>query len=452
MLYPVIPRHCGDRLREVASQTRVGRIVSLALATAALFPVGIWAQAANVNDTMLTRLTAEAIAASPSLEQSRALARAAASRVRPAGALPDPTVAAGVMNLTLPRFAFREHEMTQVTVELSQELPWPGTLGARTAAARARARGSQAELAARRREVIVQTAELYYRLRYVVTARATLQRQRDLLAAGVEISTARYATTTAPQSDPLQARVALARLDTEAADLVAQETELRAQLRALRNVSGLDSLSIESIRPEQVPSDVHLSSAIPTEKSADSLGPDSLPHHPRLRARQAEMESAEQMVRVEQLGARPDFTFMTQYGARPLGSDFFSAFVGVRIPLYAGRKQHRLADAARAEADAARAALAEERAALTEEIRTTVALIRSEAVRLRLLTGQVVPASQATVDATLRSYRVGQIEFLTVLAAEDALYRARLDAARVAADHLTHLVMLEQLVTPEEDS
>jgi outer membrane protein TolC len=424
--------------------------VPLVLATAALFPAGIWAQAGSVNDTVLARLTAEAIAASPSLEQSRALARAAASRVRPAGALPDPTLAAGVMNLTLPRFAFREHEMTQVTVELSQELPWPGTLGARTAAARARARGSQAETAARRREIIVQTAELYYRLRYAVTARATLQRQRDLLATGVEISTARYATTTAPQTDPLQARVALARLDTEAAALVAQETELREQLSALRNVSGLDSLPIEPIRPEQVPSAVHLSSAIATEKSADSPGPDSLPDHPRLGARRAQIESAEQTIRVEQLGARPDFTFMTQYGARPLGADFFSAFVGVRIPLYAGRKQLRLADVARAEAEASRAALAEEQANLAEEIRTLRAQIRAGATRLRLLTEQVVPAAQATVDASLRVYRVGKVEFLTVLAAEDALYRAELDAVRAAAEHLTHFVMLEQLLAPEE--
>jgi outer membrane protein TolC len=143
---------------------------------------------------------------------------------------------------------------------------------------------------------------------------------------------------------------------------------------------------------------------------------------------------------------------MTRYGARPIASDFFSAFIGLRLPLYAGRKQHRLADAARAELEASRAALVEERAALEEKIQTTLAQIRSGAARLRLLTGQVVPASQATVDATLRSYRVGQVEFLTVLAAEDALYRARLDAARVAADHLTHLVMLEQLVTPEDDS
>ena len=425
---------------------RLHLVPSLTVLAAVVLPGLLKAQEPLASDTLLTRLTAEAIAGNPSLGASRAMARAAAARVRPAGALPDPMLSVGVMNLTLPRFAFRESDFTEVDVELSQEFPWPGTLGARTAVARAQARGSGAEVAARRRTVVIRTAEIYYRLRYVVTARATLIQQRELLVAGVDISTARYAATSSPQSDPLQARVALARLDTEEADLQAEDAGLRARLKALRNATGPDALTVQPIRPELI---TETSGAtVPVDLSAKDSGPE----HPRLMARKAAITAAEQVIRVEQLGGRPDFTIMTRYGARPLGSDFFSALVGFRIPLYTGRKQHRLADAARAEADAARAALAEERAALAEEVQTTLVRIRSEAARLRLLTGQVVPASQATVDATLRSYRVGQIEFLTVLAAEDALYRARLDAARVAAEHLTHLVMLEQLVTPEDDS
>jgi outer membrane protein TolC len=56
-----------------------------------------------------------------------------------------------------------------------------------------------------------------------------------------------------------------------------------------------------------------------------------------------------------------------------------------------------------------------------------------------------------TTEAALRSYRVGQVDFLNVLAVEDALYRARLDAAQVAAEHLTHLVMLQQLLAQGDD-
>ena len=423
---------------------RARLLVTILIATMAggLRAGSLWAQEA---DTLLARLTAEAVAANPSLQARRAIARAAQARVRPAGALPDPMFSAGVMNLTLPRFAFRESDFTEVDLELSQEFPWPGTLGARTARARAEWNARSSDIESRRREIVVRTAELYYRLRYVVTARATLQQQRRLLATAVEIATARYATTSAPQSDPLQARVAMARLDAEDAGLAEQQARLGAELKALRNVRGSERLTIQLINPEDVPLRRH--EAHPSEVITDSF-----PAHPRVEARRAAVEAAERSVRVEQLGARPDFSITTRYGAQPLGADFFSAFIGIRVPLWAGRKQNRLADAARADADAARADLAEETAALQAEVEAAQAAVASGEHRLRLLTRQVVPSAQATVEAVLRSYRSAQAPFLNVLAAEDSFYRAQLDAARVAAEHLTHLVMLEQLLSPEVES
>src|SRR4051794_14973569 len=117
---------------------------TLLIATATLIvgttPFRLSAQELPASDTVLARLTRQALAANPSLEASRAMARAAVSRIRPAGALPDPMLTAGVMDLTLPRFAFYASDFTEVDVELSQEFPWPGSLGARTEAARADAR------------------------------------------------------------------------------------------------------------------------------------------------------------------------------------------------------------------------------------------------------------------------------------------------------------------------
>ncbi len=49
----------------------------------------------------------------------------------------------------------------------------------------------------------------------------------------------------------------------------------------------------------------------------------------------------------------------------------------------------------------------------------------------------------------LRSYQVGRAEFLTLLSVEDARYRAELEAAAVAADYQTQLVMLRQLTAEE---
>jgi outer membrane protein, heavy metal efflux system len=417
------------------------RVAIIALATAGGTP--LMAQVGQ-DDTTLARLTAEAIAANPSLEASRAMARGAASRIRPAGALPDPVLSVGVMNLVLPRFAFRESDFTEVDLEISQELPWPGTLGARMQVARAEARRAGANVAARRREIVVRTAELYYRLRYVLTARATLQRQRRLLTTAVEVATARYATTSAPQSDPLQARVAVARLNAEDADLAEQQARVGAELKAIRNVRGSERVTIELIKPESIPVTLH------GGQRDVPLMMDSLPEHPRLTARRAAVEAADRTVRAEQLSARPDFNITTRYGARPLGSDFFSAFVGIRLPLWAGRKQSRQADAARADAEAARGDLAAETAALEADLQTARAAVASGEIRLQLLTSQVIPSAWATIEAVLRSYRVGQAPFLNVLAAEDSFYRAELEAAMVAAEHLTHLVILEQLLLSED--
>lgn len=415
--------------------------IRMAAAAVAVMFLPLGSEAQVVSDTLLARLTAEAVAANPSLQARRASARAAAQRIGPAGALSDPMLSVGVMDLTLPRFAFRESDFTEVDLEVSQDFPWPGSLGARSQVARAHARRATADVAARRREIVLRTAEVYYRLRYIVTARASLQRQRGLLATAVEIATARYASTSAPQSDPLQARVAVARLDAEDADWAEQQARSGAELKALRNVRGTESLTLELIRPETVPLGPH------GGHLGAALTPDSLPGHPRLTARRASVEAAERTARVEQLAARPDFNITTRYGARPLGSDFFSAFLGLRVPLWGGK---RLAGAARADAEAARAELAEETVALEAELEAAHAAVGGGETRLRLLTTQVIPSAWATVEAVLRSYRVGQAPFLNVLAAEDSFYRAGLEAAMVAAEHLTHLVMLEQLLLTED--
>jgi outer membrane protein TolC len=236
----------------------------------------------------------------------------------------------------------------------------------------------------------------------------------------------------------------VARLEAEDADLAEQQAKVGAELKALRNVRGSERLTIELIRPERVPIVVH------GARRDGALTPDSLPAHPRLIARRAAVEAAERTIRVEQLGARPDFSITTRYGARPLGADFFSTFVGIRVPIWAGRKQSRLADAARADADAVRAELAEETASVEADLEAAQAGVASGETRLRLLTTQVIPSAWATVEAVLRSYRVGQAPFLNVLAAEDSLYRAELEAAMVAAEHLTDLVILEQLLLTED--
>jgi len=399
-------------------------------------------------DSVLQSLVAEALDRNPTVAQRQAAVRAATLRIRPAGSLPDPMLSVGVMDLLLPHFEFNRSDFTEVDVELSQEIPWPGSLGARSGVVRAAAAGARAEEGTVRRELTTAMAVAYYRLGYTVTALETLRHQRELLDAAVQLSTTRYATGAAPQSDPLQAKLARDRLRSEEFALESERVAALAAVNALRNQAPGDSVPVTSIDPAA------LRVGAAPQPPADSLVALALATHPRLAARRAAVDAATRSIQVERLGARPDFTLTLRYGYRPRAfnvnsPDFFSAFVGLRLPVWAWRKQNRLADAARADSTGAAAGLRDAELQLSREVAEAAARVEALQQRLALLMDGVLPNARGTVESVLRSYQVGRTEFLTLLSVEDARYRAELEAVAVAADYQAQLVMLRQLTAGE---
>jgi len=423
-------------------QFRQLMLTALALATAG-------ASRARAQDSVLQSLVADALARSPTLVQRQAAVRAAALRIRPAGTLPDPRLSLGVIDLQMPHFQFNQSDFTEVDAELSQEIPWPGTLGARSGVVRAAAAGARAEEGAARRELTTAMAVAYYRLGYAVTALETLRHQRELLEAAVQLSTTRYATGAAPQSDPLQAKLARDRLRSEEFALESERIAALAAMNALRNRAPEDTVTVVPIDPAAV------RTGVGSRPPADSLVAQALATHPRLAIGRAAVEAATRTIQVERLGARPDFTLGVRYGLRPAFGgiynqpDFFSVFVGLRLPIWAWRKQNRLADAARADSTGAAAGLRDTELQLSREVAEARARVQAAQQRLVLLVDGVLPNARGAVESVLRSYQVGRAEFLTLLSVEDARYRAELEAAAVAADYQTQLVMLRQLTAEE---
>src|SRR5256884_5578500 len=239
-----------------------------------------------VGDSALQSLVAEALARNPTVAQRQAAVRAATLRIRPAGSLPDPMLTIGVMDLVMPHFDFNQSDFTEADVELSQEIPWPGSLGARSGVMRAAAAGARAEEGTIRREVTTAMAVAYYRLGYAGTALETLRHQRELLDAAVQPSTTRYATGAAPQSDPLQAKLARDRLRSEEFALESERVAALAAVNALRGRAPGDSVPVTSIDPAP------LRTGAPPQPPADSLLALALATHPRLAVRRAAVDRA----------------------------------------------------------------------------------------------------------------------------------------------------------------
>src|SRR5437764_3658822 len=251
-----------------------------------------------VGDSSLESLVAEALARNPTVAQRQAAVRAATLRIRPAGSLPDPMLTVGVMDLVLPQFEFNQSDFTEADVELSQEIPWPGTLSARSGVMRAAAAGARADEGTARRDLTTTMAVAYYRLGYAVTALETLRHQRGLLDAAVQLSTTRSATGAAPQSDPLQAKLTRDRLRSEAFALESERIAALAAVQGLRNRAPGDSVPVTSIDPAA------LRAEAASQPPADSLVALALTTHPRLAARRAAVDAATRSIQVERLGAR----------------------------------------------------------------------------------------------------------------------------------------------------
>ncbi|MGH7607613.1 MAG: TolC family protein, partial [Gemmatimonadales bacterium] len=290
----------------------------------------------------------------------------------------------------------------------------------------------------------------YYRMQYLATALDIVHRQRRLLDAAVQTSTTRYATGVAPQSDPLQARLARDRLEAEEATLLGDRRAARAAVNALRNRA--PDAPLEA-RPLDV---ARLHGRVAPLAPQDVLVTRAVGVHPRVAVRRAALAQARQAIRLERLAARPDLSLMLEYEYRGRvapnlnTADFASLFVGVRLPVWAWRKQFRLADAARADSAAAAAELQEVEAQLARDVAATWARASAAQRRLELLVDGVLPTARATVESVVRSYEVGRIEFVTVIAVEDALFRAEIEAAAVAADYQLQVLTLRQLTGEEE--
>src|SRR6266705_1646357 len=274
-------------------QVRQLILTASAFVIAGAGPAHAQASAPVAGDSGLQALVADALARNPTIAQRQAAVRAATLRIRPAGSLPDPMLSVGVMDLLLPHFDFNRSDFTEVDVELSQELPWPGSLGARSGVMRAAAAGARAEEGAVRREVTTAMAAAYYRLGYTVTALETLRHQLELLDAAVQLSTTRYATGAVPQSDPLQAKLARDRLRSDDYALESERVAALAAVNALRSRAPGDSVAVVPIDPAAV-----RAGAAP-EPPTDSLVALALATHPRLAVGQAAVDAATRALHIE---------------------------------------------------------------------------------------------------------------------------------------------------------
>jgi cobalt-zinc-cadmium efflux system outer membrane protein len=427
--------HCNCRSH--VSRRRRHALTLIVVAALIGAPIHATAQSPGPRDTLLLGTLLDAVErANPRLDVARASARAARARVSGATRPPDPQLQIGWMNYELPGLRPMDGVgMTQL--QLMQMLPLPGKLRiageietARSAAVATRVAEVSFELRAR-------AAMVFYEIHAVDGALGVARETRRLLQNIAATATSMYEVGEGRQTDILRANVELARMQEDIVRMEVMRAALTARLNALRIApaeAGVGATMLPRF-PAGVP-------------SLDSLDDLADQHRPMLAAGVQELGAADASARLAEREIWPDLQVGVQYGQRP-GAEgterMASLMIGASIPVFRNQRQYPM----REEASAMRAMAAAELAAMRAETRGAVGEAHASLARARRLSElyrtSVLPQAEAAVSSSLAAYRVGTVNFMTLLDAQMTLNRYRQELFALEAEEGKAWAELEML-------
>lgn len=447
-----------ERSRGAARVARRSGFGTAALALATLLPPA----PANAQTSAVDSLVALALAASPLIHVAERRVDAARARVAPAGALPDPVLSAGIMNLPVSDPGFDDF-MTMNTVGLGQRLPYPGKLGLARQAAEHELRAAEARVELARREVEAGVRKAYYALAFFDRSVEVLERNQALLVDFIAVTESRYGVGTGGQQDILKARVEAARLAEEAVALVEARRARLARLNALLDRPG--ETPVEAARVPQriaraaVPADpgrIRFTSDALGARAADSPLPPlevlqerAIRATPEVRAHEADIAAEAARVELARKAHLPDFDVSVQYGQRFDRTDMASVMVSVPLPVNRGGRQ----DQQVAEAESELAAMQAGHHAMINRIQADVAEayadLERDRAQLALFARSIIPQGRAALESATAAFQVGRSEFLTLLENQSTLYDYEIAYFRALTAFASSLAELERTVGAE---
>lgn len=355
-----------------------------------------------------------------------------------AGLLPDPRLQLGMMNLSLPGFDADMPSSMAPSVQLTQTIPFPGKLGLESDIAEHTARIARVEADESWWTVRERVGRAFWELHTIDWRLEVLRDTKERLEDFELAARALYEAGTGRQTDVLQAQVEVARMSAELARTEAARTGAVARLNAL-----LD-------RPAETPVPRAAAGVLPADvPPVDTLRAWADGTRPAVLADQIGVERAD--ARTKRAGREiwPDFMLGAAYGQRSFDGStqrMASFMVGFELPIFAGRRQLRMRDEAEAMAAMARAELAETRANVDARLGELVADLERSRELMRIYREEVLPQARITVESAFASYRVGAVDFRTLVDAQITLDRYEDEYHRWMADYGSALAEIESAV------
>jgi outer membrane protein TolC len=357
----------------------------------------------------------------PELRAMQAEAEAAGARVNPAGALPDPRAAIELRDIDPDRPNLSPAAVGSTTYSLKQAIPLWGKRALARDMAREQARAARFDREAVALDLLNQAEQAYVRYWHAREAVAVIDRRIALLDQLEAVARTRYAVGMAAQQDSIQAQVAGTSLQRERIDRLAIREQAAAALNSILGRSPDAMLAEPDVEPVL---------PLPAASLAAALAALSSRRHPAQRASAALAAAADSAARLQRRQRLPDLTVgvgIMQRADRVAG---YEVMLEVEIPLQQRARRERERAALRM-GDAARAREQAVATAIQGQLGQTWARVRSARDQRRLIERTLLVQAQANFESALASYRVGEVDFGTLIQALQSWQGA--DLARIDA-------------------
>lgn len=392
-------------------------------------------------DTLeLQQLLKAGLKQNPALIASKLQAKAAEAKVPAAGALPDPQLTIGLLNLPTDSWRFDQEPMTGKQIALSQKIPFPGKLFSQSRIARKEAEIAMLNYRELQNQLQYRIRRAYYKLYYLDRELEINRQNKWFLAQLNEITTTLYKVGKGLQQDVLKVQVRENQVDRR---LIGLAAERKAIVHALSYLTGL------KILPEQpTPLQMNLPVLLP---AVDSLVNAALRLRPLLQKSREQVALAAEKLNRARKDYWPDLGVQVAYTQRQElqngvgGVDYFSVMANFSLPLYFWKKQKARVQESGYLKRTGEMAYEDSRLSIASEIESAVIHLQATLKELELLKSEIIPKSEQAYYSSLSAYQVDRIEFEAVISNLIRLFNFQSEFHRLTADYLTELAYLEFL-------
>lgn len=422
-------------MKVIIRSSSVGRLAAATLlgvaGAVAAQPAGSEAQLGRDLAGVLSYLEAR----NPELRAMALETEAARERLGPAGALPDPMFAFELRDIPVSDPTLSPANAGNTRYALKQMFPLGDKLGLRRGVAEAQASAAEARRQSTLAELRMKAKTAYSQYWYATQAYQVTDDVRRLMSDLEQIARARYGNGLAPQQDVIKAQTEVTTMRTDLLMLGSERRQAAARLNGvLARPAGAPLADAEA--PREVPV---------AARDFAALSRIAGDRNPLLAVQAAQVAAADRSSSLVRANRWPDLVVGLAGIQRGTRLTDYEVMLEVNIPWQRDviRANENEALAMRNAAEARREATAVQ---LQSELGQNWAALDALREQGDILRDTLLPQAQLTFESALSAYQTGRVDFGTLLDAERAIRKTRLDLLKVQLEQQVRLAEIERIV------